>query len=74
MFLIYKEKEECGVPKRRRKISKRILLIIALIFSIGICAYLSVNLHFILSKDFEGLLNIDIQTIINTLITEKEYC
>lgn len=57
--------------KRRRKISKRILLIIALIFSIGICAYLSVNLHFILSKDFEGLLNIDIQTIINTLITKK---
>mgnify|MGYP003374781140 CR=1 FL=1 len=51
--------------KRRRKISKRILLIIAIIFSIGICSYLSVNLHFILSKDFEGLLNIDIQTISN---------
>lgn len=47
------------------------MLIIAIIFSIGICSYLSVNLHFILSKDFETLLNIDIQTVVNTLITEK---
>ena len=38
----------------------------------GICSYLSVNLHFILSKDFESLLNIDVQTIINVLITEKK--
>lgn len=44
---------------------------IAIIFSIGICSFLSVNLHFILSKDFESLLNINLQTTINTLITEK---
>lgn len=48
------------------------MLIIALIFSLGICSYFSVSLHFILSKNFESLLNINIQTIVNTLITEKK--
>ena len=32
---------------------------------------MSINLHFILSKDFETLLNLDIQTVLNILITEK---
>lgn len=43
-----------------------------MIFSIAICSYFSVSLHFILTKDFEDLLNINIQTIINTLITQKQ--
>lgn len=36
------------------------------------CSYFSVSLHFILSKDFESLLNIDAISIINTIITEKK--
>ena len=36
------------------------------------CAYFSVSLHYILSKDFESLLNVDALSIINTLITEKK--
>lgn len=41
------------------------------LMTINICSYFSVSLHFIFSKNFESLLNINIQTIINTLITEK---
>lgn len=36
------------------------------------CSYFSVSLHFILSKDFESLLNMGALSIINTLITEKK--
>lgn len=36
------------------------------------CAYFSVSLHFILSKNFESLLSMDALSIINTLITEKK--
>ena len=36
------------------------------------CSYFSVSLHFILSKNFESLLNIDAISIINTIITEKK--
>lgn len=36
------------------------------------CSYFSVSLHFILSKDFESLLNVDAISIINVLITEKK--
>lgn len=36
------------------------------------CSYFSVSLHFILSKDFESLLNMDALSIINALITEKK--
>ena len=36
------------------------------------CSYFSVSLHFILSKDFESLLNMDAISIINTIITEKK--
>ena len=35
------------------------------------CSYFSVSLHYILSKDFESLLNMDAISIINTIITEK---
>lgn len=54
-----------------KKINKKILLIIALILSIGITAYLTVNLHLILSNNFNQLLHINIQTIINTIIENK---
>lgn len=37
-----------------------------------VCSYFSVSLHFILSKDFESLLNMDAISIINTLVTEKK--
>lgn len=47
-------------------------MIIAIIFSILVCAYFSVSLHYILSKDFESLLSMDTISIINTLITEKK--
>ena len=36
------------------------------------CSYFSVSLHYILSKDFESLLNIDAISIIHTLITDKK--
>ena len=36
------------------------------------CSYFSVSLHYILSKDFESLLNIDAILIIHTLITKKK--
>lgn len=36
------------------------------------CSYFSVSLHFILSKNFESLLNMDAISIINTLLTEKK--
>lgn len=45
---------------------------IAIIFSILVCSYFSVSLHFVLSKDFESLLNIDVGLIINTLVSEKK--
>ena len=57
--------------KRRKNINRKILLIIAIIFSIGICAYTSVNLHFLLSKDFESMLNLNLQDIIKTLFADK---
>lgn len=47
------------------------MLIIALIFSVGITAYFSVSLHFILSNDFNSILQIDAQSIINTIITNQ---
>lgn len=53
--------------KRRIKINRRILIIIALIVSIVVCAYFSVSLHFILSKQFDDLLQINVKLIINTI-------
>lgn len=47
------------------------MIILAIIFSVLVCSYFSVSLHFVLSKDFESLLNINVETIINTFITEK---
>lgn len=40
----------------------------ALIFSVGVTAYFSVSLHFILSNNFDALLQIDVVSIINTII------
>ena len=36
------------------------------------CSYFSVSLHFILSKDFYSLLNMDAMLIIRTIIEEKK--
>lgn len=55
----------------RIKINRRILIIVAIIFSVFVCSYFSVSLHYILSNNMESLLNIDAISIINTLITEK---
>lgn len=57
--------------QRRKNINRKILTIIAILFSIGINAYFSVSLHFILNKNFDSLFNINIFNIINTLINEK---
>ena len=59
------------IPIKEKKINRKFLTIIAIIFSIFINAYFSVSLHFILSKNFNSLFNINILTIINTLINEK---
>lgn len=47
------------------------MIIIAIIFSVLVCSYFSVSLHYILSSDFESLLRINVMSIINTMITEK---
>lgn len=57
--------------QRRAKINRRILIIIAIIFSVLVSSYFSVSLHYILSSDFESLLRINAMAIINTMITEK---
>ena len=53
---------------REVKINSKVLLIIALILSVGITAYFTVSLHFILSNDFNSLLQINIHSIIKTII------
>lgn len=57
--------------QRRIKINRRILIVIALIFSVFVCAYFSVSLHFILSNNFNDLLQINIESIVTTLLTNK---
>ena len=71
VLLIYMKRRNVEFQKRRKNINRKILLIIAIIFSIGICAYTSVNLHFLLSKDFESMLNLNLQDIINTIRRQK---
>ena len=71
VLLIYMKRRNVEFQKRRKNINRKILLIIAIIFSIGICAYTSVNLHFLLSKDFESMLNLNLQDIIKTLFADK---
>ena len=71
VLLIYMKRRNVEFQKRRKNINRKILLIIAIIFSIGICAYTSVNLHFLLSKDFESMLNLNLQDIIKILFTDK---
>lgn len=57
---------------REVKINSKVLLIIALILSVGITAYFTVSLHFILSNDFNSLLQINIHSIIKTIIENKQ--
>lgn len=57
--------------KRRIKINRKILLIIAIIFSIGICAYISVNMHFLLCRDFQSMLNLTLKEIVKILFADK---
>ena len=71
VLLIYMKRRNVEFQKRRKNINRKILLIIAIIFSIGICAYTSVNLHFLFSKDFESMLNLNLQEIIKTLFADK---
>lgn len=42
-----------------------------MIFSVGVSAYFTVSLHFILSNDFNSLLQINIKSIIETIINNK---
>jgi len=57
---------------RRKNISKRVLLIIALIVSVGVMAYLTVSLHLILSNNFEDLLKINIKVIKRNITENKQ--
>lgn len=42
-----------------------------MIFSVGVSAYFTVSLHFILSNDFNSLLQINIKSIIETIVNNQ---